>query len=253
MVQLLFLGSGSAFTVGGDNFHSNMFLMTETGKKLLIDCGSDIRFSLYKEGFSHQDVTDIYISHLHSDHVGGLEYVGLKSKFDPNCPKPNLYVSEDIAADIWDRTLSGGMRFIEGEIANLDSFFNLHSIGKEGSFNWQNINFELVKVTHINNTIYPMPTYGLFFRINNTCIFLTSDTQLCYQKLEQYYQKADVIFHDCETAKYPTPVHSHYKDLVQLPDNIKQKIWLYGYQPGELPDAQKDGFLGFVERGNRFF
>ncbi|MGK7941764.1 MAG: MBL fold metallo-hydrolase [Crocosphaera sp.] len=253
MVQLLFLGSGSAFTVGTDNFHSNIFLITETGEKLLIDCGSDLRFSLYKEGFCHRDITDIYISHLHSDHAGGLEYVGLTTKFDPHCNQPNLYVSEDIAADIWDRYLSGSMRFIEGEIAKLDSFFNLYSIGKEGNFSWQNINFELVKVIHINNATYPMPTYGLFFIINNTSIFLTSDTQLCYEKLEKYYQKADIIFHDCETSKYPTPVHSHYKDLVQLPENIKQKIWLYGYQPGQLPNAQGDGFLGFVERGDRFF
>ncbi|ACB51597.1 hypothetical protein cce_2247 [Crocosphaera subtropica ATCC 51142] len=252
MYQLLFLGSGSAFTVGTDNFHSNIFLITETGKKLLIDCGSDLRFSLHKEGFSHRDITDIYISHLHSDHAGGLEYVGLTTKFDPRCDKPNLYLSHDIASKIWENTLSGGMGSIEGTITSLESFFNVHAVDNNRCFSWQNINFELVKTIHINNGTYVMPTYGLFFEVNHQKIFITSDTQLCYQELETYYQKADIIFHDCETSKYPTPVHSHYQELVKLPNQIKGKIWLYGYQPGELPNAEKDGFLGFVNRGDKF-
>ena len=253
MNQLLFLGSGSAFTVGANNFHSNIFLVTETGKKLLIDCGSDIRFSLYKEGFSYRDITDIYISHLHSDHAGGLEFVGFTTKFDPQCDRPKLYLSDELAAEIWQNTLSGGMKSIEGGITSLDSFFEVHSISYERHFYWQNIKFELVQMTHINNGTYLMPTYGLFFQLNNTYIFLTTDTQLCYEQLEKYYQKADLIFHDCETAKYPTPVHAHYQDLVKLPKKIKRKMWLYGYQPGKLPNAKDDGFLGFVKRGNKFW
>jgi len=35
-----------------DNFQSNMLLVSEQGNKLLIDCGSDIRFSLHAVGFS---------------------------------------------------------------------------------------------------------------------------------------------------------------------------------------------------------
>ncbi len=252
MSQLLFLGSGSAFTVGANNFHSNIFLITEVGKKLLIDCGSDIRFSLHQEGFSHRNITDIYISHLHSDHAGGLEYVGLTTKFDPQCHKANLYLSHDIAADIWEHTLSGGMGSIEGNITSLESFFNVHQIDNNRSFVWEKINFELVKTIHINNGSSVMPTYGLFFEVNQVKTFITSDTQLCYEQLENYYQDADVIFHDCETSKYRTPVHCHYEQLVKLPENVKGKMWLYGYQPGELPDAKNDGFLGFVKRGDKF-
>ena len=29
-------------------------------------------------------------------------------------------------------------------------------------------------------------------------------------------------------------------------------MWLCGYQPGQKPDAKADGFLGFVQRGQRF-
>ena len=75
MTKLLFFGSGAAFTVGADNYQSNILLIHEQGDRLLIDCGSDIRFSLHAAGFSYLDITDIYVSHLHSDHAGGLEYM----------------------------------------------------------------------------------------------------------------------------------------------------------------------------------
>ncbi len=252
MIQLLFLGSGSAFTVGADNFHSNMILITEQGKKLLIDCGSDIRFSLYEAGFSYVDITDIYISHLHSDHVGGLEYIGLSSKFDPRCPKPNLYLSKDIASDIWQKTLSGGMESVEGDLAKLSDFFTVYSLKLKGYFIWQDIKFHLLKVNHVDNSYYLMPAYGLFFEIAKTKIFLTSDTKLCFDELREYYEQADIIFHDCETSEFPTPVHARYQQLLTLPTTIKSKMWLYGYQPGQLPDAEKDGFLGFIQRGQSF-
>jgi ribonuclease BN (tRNA processing enzyme) len=252
MMKLLFLGSGSAFTVGGDNFHSNMLLINEQDDKLLIDCGSDIRFSLYEAGFSYADITDIYISHLHSDHVGGLEYIGLSTRFDPRCHKPSLYISKELASELWERTLSGGMRSIEGDIADLNTYFEVHPIKFNECFSWEKIDFELVKVVHIDNGYYLMPVYGLFFEIEGTKIFLTSDTQLCLDKFSQYYEQADIIFQDCEISKFPTPVHARYEKLLTLPEKIKNKMWLYGYQPAPLPNAPKDGFCGFVKRGQMF-
>ena len=252
MIKLLFLGTGSAFTVGADNYHSNMLLIDDKDNKLLIDCGSDIRFSLHDQDLSYLDITDIYISHLHSDHVGGLEYICFTTKFDPRCHKPNLYISKDIAGSLWQNTLSGGLTSVQGDINDLDSFFNVHKVDKNSHFTWQNIQFDLVQVVHIDNGYYLMPSYGLFFEINGVKIFITTDTQLQVEKMKELYDRADIIFHDCETSKFPTPVHAHYNDLVNLPTQIKNKMWLYGYQPGQLPDATKEGFLGFVKRGQIF-
>jgi ribonuclease BN (tRNA processing enzyme) len=251
-MKLLFLGSGSAFTTGADNYHSNMLLINDRGDKLLLDCGSDIRFSLYDAGFSYTDITDIYISHLHADHVGGMEYIGLTTLFNPRCDKPKLYVSKDVASELWDRSLSGGMRDIGGNIADLNTYFELVKVDYNGHFIWQNHKFNLVRVIHIHNGFNLMPSYGLFFEIEGVKVFLTTDTQLCLAENGQYYEEADIIFHDCETSEYPSPVHVSYDKLAQLPTKIKRKMWLYGYQPGALPDAKKDGFLGFVKRGQVF-
>ena len=52
-MRIRFLGTGAAFTL--DNFHSNM-VIEEQGKKLLIDAGGDIRFSLKHVGLSYKDI-----------------------------------------------------------------------------------------------------------------------------------------------------------------------------------------------------
>lgn len=252
MAKLLFLGSGCAFTVGTDNYQSNMLLITDTGKKLLIDCGSDIRYSLHRTGFSYLDITDIYISHIHADHVGGLEYIGFSTKFDPRCNKPKLYLDTELAKNLWIHSLSGGMRYIENEIATLETFFQQVEIDEGKNFIWEDIQFNLIKVIHVNSGYAIMPSYGLFFTINGIKIFLTTDTQMCVNVLDKYYQEADIIFQDCETAKFPSQVHAHYQQLLTLPLSIKNKMWLYHYQPDKLPDAINDGFCGFVERGQVF-
>ncbi|MGB6301320.1 MAG: MBL fold metallo-hydrolase [Rivularia sp. (in: cyanobacteria)] len=252
MTKLLFLGSGSAFTVGTDNYQSNMLLIGDTGKKLLIDCGSDIRYSLYKEGFSYLDITDIYISHSHADHIGGLEYIGFSSKFDPRCEKPRLYLDKEMMGNLWNNSLSGGMKYIENKIVTLEEFFQPVKIDEDKVFSWENIKFNTIKLIHVNSGSVVIPSYGLFFEVNGIKIFLTTDTQMNWDSLKKYYLQADIIFQDCETAKFPSGVHAHYQELLNIPLSIKNKMWLYHYHPGELPNAKKDGFCGFVERGQEF-
>ncbi|KAM3098926.1 MBL fold metallo-hydrolase [Phormidesmis sp. 146-35] len=251
-MKLIFLGSGSAFTIGADNYQSNMLLVDERNNKLLIDCGSDIRFSLHALAYSHQDITDIYISHLHGDHVGGLEYVGFSTKFDARCPTPRLYLSEELADDLWEHTLSGGMRSIQGDTATLDTYFDVQKVQSSSYFFWEKTRFDLVPTIHIRGKKTIVPSYGLFFEVDRTKVFLTTDSQFCPDVIGDYLDQADIIFHDCETSPFKSTVHAHYEDLVTLPTAIKNKMWLYHYQRGKLPNAQKDGFCGFVKRGQVF-
>lgn len=251
-MELLFLGTGSAFTVGANNFQSNMVLTAPSGRTLLIDCGSDIRWSLHDQGLSHADIDDIYVSHLHADHVGGLEYMGFNAKYDRDCGRPRLFLSRDLTDDLWERTLSGGMRMLEGDLATLDTFFEIQEIGQSREFLWDDIRIELVRTFHVNSGFSLMPSYGLFFEIHQKRIFVTTDCQFRLDYLSEYYERADLIFQDCETAKQPTPVHAHYTQLKRLPQKIKRKMWLYGFNPGPLPDAHQDGFQGFILKGDRF-
>ncbi|MDP1881035.1 MAG: MBL fold metallo-hydrolase [Parachlamydiaceae bacterium] len=251
-MKLIFLGSGSAFTVGDGNYQSNMLLESENGKRLLIDCGTDARFSLYELGFSYQDIQDVYISHLHADHVGGLEWLALNTKFEPSGEKVCLHLCKSVNYSLWDHVLSGGLSTITGDVKNLSYYFKIDEIQEDGSFTWEKIKFEIIRTKHVEAQEAQMPSYGLFFKINDQSIFITTDTQFDLDTLQPYYEKATIIFHDCETSERKSGVHATYEELKQLNEKTKQKMWLYHYHPGMLPDALADGFLGFVKKGQHF-
>ena len=249
--KLTFLGSGSAFTVGDDNYQSNLLLESPSGKKLLIDCGSDVRFPLHKLGVKATDLDAVYISHLHADHIGGLEWLALSTKFAPGAKRPKLIASESIVGPLWTTSLSGGLGTLEGVIANIETFFELHPVDKAGRFEWEGIPFQMVQVVHFFDGFKFSPSFGLMFKIGGKMIFFTTDTQFAPNQLAKFLNMSDLIFHDCETG-FKSGVHAHYSDLVQLPPELKRKMWLYHYQPKPQQKPVDDGFLGFVKQGQEF-
>ena len=248
-MKFLFLGTGSAFTVG-DNFQSNMLLIADDGAVFLIDCGGDVRHSLHQHQYTHKAINNVYISHLHADHIGGMEWLGFSRKFDPTCRLPNLFISDDLVEPLWDHALSAGMRSLKESDSQLTSYFDVQSVAMDKrQFHWAGVEFTLVQTEHVYDNGKPVPCYGLFFTYQNTRIFLSTDSQYTPDRFSEYFSKADVIFHDCETGLFKSGVHAHFDELCQLPPAIKQKMWLYHYQPGTLPDAVKVGFKGFAQPG----
>lgn len=251
-MKLLFLGTGSAFTTGEDNYHSNMVLSSPGGNKLLIDCGSDARLSLQEQGITYKDIQHVYISHLHGDHVGGLEWLGFTHKFDPTMGRPKLYVASSLIDPLWNQVLAGGMRSLQGEIAQLSSYFDVHEVNSNGTFTWDNLQFRTVQTVHVMDGFKIAPSFGLIFEVSGKKIFITTDTQFAPSQITDFYVKADLIFHDCETAQFKSGVHAHYTQLKTLSPEIRQKMWLYHYNPHNPYDAVADGFKGFVVKGQEF-
>ncbi|KTC77833.1 MBL fold metallo-hydrolase [Legionella brunensis] len=249
-MKLLFLGVSSALTVGKDKFHSNMLLESKSSRKFLIDCGSDIRHSLYAQGYSHTDIEAVYVSHLHADHAGGLEWLGF-SKFFIEKKIPALYTSPDLVHKLWQNVLSGGMMSLENEQAGLETFFEVMPIDNN-CFTWENHLFQLIKTYHTFNNHKLLPSYGLLIEGDTKSIFISTDTRLHRESLLPIYEKVDLIFNDCEISEQASGQHAHYSDLRTLDSKIKKKMWLYHYNQGKLPEAEKDGFLGFVTQGQLF-
>lgn len=252
-MRFIFLGSGSAFISDPDNYQSNMLVQSPAGKFLLIDCGADARRSLHALGLDHRDISNVYLSHLHADHAGGLEWLAFARKFDgQHCSKPNLYLSQHLVSPLWENTLSGGLTSLSNEPASLSAYFQVHSVADGQSFEWEGIHFQLIKNKHILSPYADMPSYGLFFQVNDHWILLTTDSQFQPEFLLPYYQQATLIFQDCELYAKPSRVHANYQQLKTLAPAIKAKMWLYHYDGPELPNAQADGFRGFVKPRQQF-
>lgn len=250
-MRLIFLGASSALAADPGNFQSNMLLQSDQGPLLLIDCGSDARRSLHALNFGHHDITDVYISHLHADHAGGLEWLAFSRKFDAHhLPKPHLYLHESLVKPLWEHTLSGGLASLDDEPASLSAYFQVHPLKEK--FQWEGIDFQLIKNRHVFSRYADMPSFGLFFHARKKRILITNDGQFQPNFLNDYYETADLIFQDCETSEVISGVHAHYQQLKTLDPKIKAKMWLYHYNPSTLPNAKADGFAGFAQPAQHF-
>lgn len=254
-MKIKFLGSGSAFVLAKENFQSNIAL-TINGKILLFDCGNTINESLNYNNIKLEDIDSIYLSHNHGDHNGGLEYVGFSTYFS-SLPKPKLIGNSEVLDILWNRSLSGGMLSIQNNRTTLETYFQTNYIEPNGLFNFEGVDFKLVQTYHIQDNRRIVPNYGLVFKYNDTNVFITGDCQFNGQ-LISFYDKADIIFHDCEISDYPGAVHAQYKDLKTLDILTKRKIYLYHYNLNgksfkEMESiALTDGFAGLVKRCHEF-
>ncbi len=255
-MKIKFIGVGSAFTTQ-EYYQSNMLITARSGKKLLLDCGSDARFSLGEQQiYAHnvgQHIDAVYISHLHADHIGSMEWLAFSAFFKQPHKKPTLFMEEELMHNLWEHSLKGGLECIEGKIMQLTDYFDCHPQSKDGTFTWENIQATLVKMQHVAGGYKNHHSYGLLLKENlGASVFISTDTQFMPDLIEKMAQKADVIFHDCETTPFNTPVHAHYKELCTLDPTLKQKIWLYHYQPQPEQNPVADGFKGFVVKGQEF-
>jgi ribonuclease BN (tRNA processing enzyme) len=254
-MYLQFLGTGSAFTL--KNYQTSAIL-NHKGKNLLIDCGGDTRFSANECGYSFSDIDAVYISHLHGDHMGGLEWLGFTTYFTPGCKRPKLYIEQSLISDLWS-ALRVGMESLQGKIATLKTYFDVIPIEVNIPFVWNEISFDTIQTQHIVSKYKFVPSFGLMW--DTLCgdrVYFTTDCQYAPETAQMaYYEEATFIFHDCETL-YKSGVHAHYDQLKQLPDHIKIKMYLTHYQDNIVLDyenrsleAVEDGFMGFVRKGTK--
>ena len=69
-MKLTVIGSSDAFGSGGRL--QTCFHVSHGGGQFLLDCGATSLTGLFREGIDPNDVSTIFITHLHGDHFGGL-------------------------------------------------------------------------------------------------------------------------------------------------------------------------------------
>lgn len=255
-MKIRFAGVGGAFSTPA-LYQSNMLVTAASGRRLLIDCGSDIRFSLAECGLTYENLREsldaVYISHLHSDHIGGMEWLAISTYFHSDPWQLRLFMEGALMREMWNDALKAGLRCIEGKNMHLTDYFRCHPQAEDGSFEWENIRFTLIRMDHVISGYRNHYSYGLLIReAGGPEILITTDTQFRPEQIVRIGERAAVIFHDCETNHFKTRVHAHYEELRALPDRIRKKTWLYHYQPNPPQQPERDGFLGFVVKGREF-
>ncbi len=78
-MHLQFVGCGDAFGSGGR--FNTCFHLVGRGINALIDCGATSLVSMNKLAINRNEISTIFLTHFHADHVGGLPFFLLEANY----------------------------------------------------------------------------------------------------------------------------------------------------------------------------
>ncbi len=78
-MQLQFVGCGDAFGSGGR--FNTCFHLVGRNFNVLIDCGATSVVAMHKIAISRNDISTIFLTHFHGDHVGGIPFFLLEANY----------------------------------------------------------------------------------------------------------------------------------------------------------------------------
>ncbi|MCC6741062.1 MAG: MBL fold metallo-hydrolase [Planctomycetia bacterium] len=219
--EVVTLGNGDAFT---ESRFNTAFLLRCDGATLAVDCPDRYRAVLKAASAASglalrvEDVDDLLLTHLHGDHVNGLEAVGFLKALVLK-KRPRLWTTPEVAGEIWERRLGAAMgrlwdgsRFVE---RRMEDYFDVRVL------DWGAPNaigpFEVL----LRRTIHHLPTCALRIRAAGRTWGYSCDTAFD-PGLVEWLSAADLIHHETNHG----PAHTPYASLAALPRPLRTRMRL---------------------------
>jgi len=235
-LQLQMIGTGNAFA---KKYFNNNALLYADGYTLLIDCGITAPLALNAAGKSFADLDAVLITHLHADHVGGMEELAFQMIY-LHQRKMKLYVPESLIRPLWENCLKAGME--DDAHTGLDDYFDVVTmrLGEPAAI-CPGLTIELFASRHIPGK----DSYSLLF---NGSYFYSADAVLDRGLIERLYRNGVRLFlHDCHLGGDPK-VHATLDQLLTLPREIQERTWLMHYPDNREEYEGKTGPMRFVDQ-----
>jgi ribonuclease BN (tRNA processing enzyme) len=230
------VGTGSMFS---RKYYNNNALVRSGGFNLLIDCGFTASRSLYEMGLDYGRIDGVLITHLHGDHIGGLEELGFRMKFIHQRKMP-LYLTEKLVDPLWENCLKGTMG--DGGRNRLADFFEIRILPENASCRIA----EGLSVTAIPTMHIPgKDSYSLLIGDH---FFYSADCTFHPQLLEDLFRNGvRLFFHECQLNP-PVAVHTSLDELKSLPMELQERMMLMHYDDNKDDFLDKIGPMRFVEQ-----
>jgi ribonuclease BN (tRNA processing enzyme) len=264
LLKITFLGTGGAFTDFRQNYHNNAVIYTDEGF-ILIDCGGTAVQSMKELGLPVHDVSGVIVTHMHGDHIGGIEqllweryYTGATG---PDFANTHLFTTgrlhEALRRALVDCVDEITVATGDAQHGGYETLVNRCVLPVDGQgMAWGRVKFNLKKTPHVVGRDVDKPAYGVVIRAEGHLrggFYYTSDT-IFRADIGDLFPHADVIFHDCTfSPKYPGTVHTHYEELLTLPEAVRNCIVLMHHT--KVPEGvspRQDGFLWAAGRHDSF-
>jgi len=253
-MRLKFLGTGTAWSKAPVNYNNNVLVEAGEGSGgWLIDCGTTAPQALHQLGMSVADFEGVLLTHLHGDHVFGLEETGFFNFFTLN-RRVKLWLPEQLLSsrsgiegeDIWENCLRGPMGTVQmkdgsPQEVGLGDYFDITFLRADEPTEIEGVHVELFEVAHVPNK----PSFGLILEGN---VGYTSDCRFSQDRIEWLLDRGVVtLYHDVFFGPaFPGRVHTAYVELATIPREMAEHIVLMHYNDDvtndELEAARQAGF-----------
>jgi len=224
------VGVGDAFTC----CHHNACLLVESGDtRLLLDAPPALARALRdlsvksNDAVGLDDIDHVLITHLHGDHMGGLEQLLFWRRFVTG-RKTTLHAIPEVLAGLWDTRLKGGM----DTLMLADGTFNKLELDDYADV--QPITQDITRIGPLSlewrRTIHHIPTSAVRLRVDDRSIGYSADTSFD-PNLIDWLAETDLFFHETNYG-----VHTPLSSLVALPAAVRDRMRLIHY-PDTLDPA----------------
>jgi ribonuclease BN (tRNA processing enzyme) len=233
-------------TIGvGDTFTARAFttalLVHADGFTLAIDCPDTYRKVLAASGFATTDVGHVILTHVHGDHMNGLEGFAYLKRFAEG-KRLGLSVVPEVREVLWDKRLVASMgQLWDGAKMNamhFDDYF------EETPLSWEESTTIGPFTVRTRRTIHHVPTSALLIEYDGKVVGYSADTAFD-PALLAWLSPADLVFHETNHG----PAHTPYAALEALDAGMREKMRLVHYPDEFDPDRSA---IVCARQGERF-
>lgn len=223
-LEVLPLGVGDTFST---QHNTTALLLRFDGEYLSVDCPDTylraMGNAVATAGWSTlpTDVDRVLITHVHGDHMNGLEGFTFYKHFVEH-KKLTLLAVPEVRSAVWEARLQVSM----GQLWDGSQF---RSLSFDDYFDYQQLSWETATqigpfTIRARRTIHHVPTSALLISAGGRTLGYSADTAFDPTLIE-FLSSADLIIHETNHG----PAHTAYEDLLTLDERLREKMRLIHY------------------------
>ncbi|HKO92967.1 MAG TPA: MBL fold metallo-hydrolase [Polyangiaceae bacterium] len=265
-MTLQVLGSGAAFS---RRYGTTCSVLTlPSGDRWLIDCGRQAPEQLTGAGLGWHDITGQLVTHVHGDHVFGLEEFAFVRYYTSAAglaavmkggPRPRLVAHSAVLSELWE-VLGPSLRYrsdaagepVTGSLADYFEVLRPSSVEAPALAGWNHAETFSVEglslVVRETRHVFGKPSTSIEFALpgqRSRLAWWSGDSVVDAELLQRLAPRTSVFFHDCTFVEFPGQVHGLFSDFERLDPSLREKIVLMHHDDGIEQHRERAAALGF--------